>query len=46
MRAYRADVSLPVTGKAAKSVLSLPLFPGMEEVDQKKVVDAVTGYLS
>jgi dTDP-4-amino-4,6-dideoxygalactose transaminase len=37
---YRAG-DFPVSEKAAERILSIPMFPGLSESDQVRVVDAV-----
>ncbi len=45
MEAYsQGDISLPVTDCAANSVLTLPLFPGMDQADQGRVISAMGAY--
>jgi UDP-2-acetamido-2-deoxy-ribo-hexuluronate aminotransferase len=34
--------SLPVAERAAREVLSLPLYPGLRDADQQRVIDALT----
>ena len=38
------DYSLPVTEKSAGSILSLPMYPELDEADQKQVVDVLHNY--
>jgi len=33
--------SLPITEKTARKILSLPMYPELEEADQKQVVDVL-----
>lgn len=44
--AKRGDkhMPLPVSEKASKEVLSLPMFPDLSETDQARVIDAVRGF--
>jgi dTDP-4-amino-4,6-dideoxygalactose transaminase len=37
----RLPGSLPASERTAAEILSLPLFPGMDEADQRRVSDAV-----
>jgi perosamine synthetase len=41
VREIVGDVSLPVTEKAAKEVLSLPVHPGLSQADLEQIVEAV-----
>jgi dTDP-4-amino-4,6-dideoxygalactose transaminase len=36
--------AFPVAERAAREIMSLPLWPGMSECDQDKVIDAVVGF--
>jgi dTDP-4-amino-4,6-dideoxygalactose transaminase len=38
--------SLPVTERAAKEILSLPIFPGMTEQQQKQVVEGIREFVN
>ena len=40
-----AKGSLPVTEAAANDVLSLPIFPGLTEAEQARVVEAIAEFL-
>jgi dTDP-4-amino-4,6-dideoxygalactose transaminase len=40
-----ADGAFPVAERAAREVLSLPLFPGITPAQQERVVTALTGTL-
>jgi len=45
MAAYsQGDISLPITDCAVDSVLTLPLFPGMDQEDQAHVISAIGAY--
>ncbi|NLW68808.1 MAG: DegT/DnrJ/EryC1/StrS aminotransferase family protein, partial [Bacteriovoracaceae bacterium] len=35
------DVSLPVTDEVAERIISLPLYPGMDEGQVQRVIEAV-----
>lgn len=39
-----AEGALPVTEKAAKEILSLPMFPGLNEQQQRQVVEGVASF--
>jgi dTDP-4-amino-4,6-dideoxygalactose transaminase len=41
-----AEGSFPVTEKAAKEILSLPMYPGLERDQQNRVVQQVTEFVS
>jgi dTDP-4-amino-4,6-dideoxygalactose transaminase len=45
-RESRAGVCLPATEEAARSTLFLPIFPGLKESEQDRVVDALKDVLS
>ena len=40
---FSVDVELPETARAAAECLSLPVHPGLGEIDLEEIVDAVNG---
>ena len=41
MKAYRSEVSLPVTDRTAEKVVSLPVYPGLDSEHQLRIIDAL-----
>ncbi len=44
MPAFRSDVYLPVTESLMSSIISLPLYPGLHENEQMKVIQTVRSF--
>ena len=45
MAGYASEVNLPVTEKLYSKILSLPLFPGLLENEQSKVVSYILNFI-
>ena len=45
MTGYKSEINLPVTEKLYSQILSLPLFPGLLENDQSKVINQILNFI-
>jgi dTDP-4-amino-4,6-dideoxygalactose transaminase len=46
MPAFRSDLRLPVTEKIVDEIISLPLYPGLDETAQSRVVSVIQNFFS